>query len=277
MTVDGDLERVFLTRRFVLWQRIRGHRSGTDDVICAWAARVARPRARTILDLGAGQGAVTLMLAGANPEATVVAVEAQEVSYRLLERNISHNALGARIIAVHGDLRTVDLGERRFDLVTGIPPYVRPGHGTPPRDAQRAAARFELRGGVEAYCAAAARSLAPDGRAVLLMNGAQDGRLRRAGDEAGLRPEKRLAVHPHPGAAPRFVVYTFARASLVERPVEMSLTIRDEHRHWSDAFALVRRMLDLPGVGGEPGCWRDHGLAERGCDGRGWRPWRRSW
>jgi tRNA1Val (adenine37-N6)-methyltransferase len=262
MTVEDDLERVFLTRRFMLWQRVRGHRSGSDDVICAYAARAARPRAGTILDLGAGQGSVTLMLAGANPDAMLIAVEAQEVSYRLLERNISDNALGARIIAVHGDLRTVDLGERRFDLVTAIPPYIRPGQGTPPRDAQRAAARFELRGGVEAYAAAAARWLAPAGRAVFLMNGAQDERLRRAGEEAGLCPEKRLAVHPHPGAAPRFVVYTFARTPLVERPVERSLAIRDEQGDWSDAFALVRRMLDLPGVAGGSGpATRDGGPA----------------
>jgi tRNA1(Val) A37 N6-methylase TrmN6 len=248
MTAEDDLEQVSLTRRFTLWQRVRGHRSGSDDVICAYAARTAAPRARAILDLGAGQGSVTLMLAGASPDATLVAVEAQEVSHRLLERNIADNALGARIVAVHGDLRSVDFGERRFDLVTGIPPYVTPGHGTPPRDAQRAAARFELRGGVEAYCAAAARWLVPDGRAVFLMNGGQAERLRRAGAEAGLSPEKRLAVRPHPGAAPRFVVYTFVRAPLAQRPVESTLTMRDAHGHWSEAFALARCMLDLPGA-----------------------------
>jgi tRNA1Val (adenine37-N6)-methyltransferase len=254
MTAEADLERVSLTRRFLLWQRVRGHRSATDDIVCAYAGHSARPRAGTILDLGAGQGAVTLMLAGAIPGAALTAIEVQELSYRLLERNIAENGLGARITAVHGDLRTIDLGDlraARFDLVTGSPPYVEPGRGTLPRDAQRAAARFELRGGIEAYCAAAARWLAPDGRAVFLMNGGQDERSQRAAREVGLVPERRLAVHPHPGGAPRFVVYTLARVPLDEHLRESSLTIRDEHGRWSDAFATVRQALDLPGAAAE--------------------------
>lgn len=245
-TPGADLERVTLTRRLVLWQRVRGHRTGTDDIVCARAAHLARPRARTVLDLGAGQGAVTLMLAGVNPGATLLALEVQDVSYRLLERNVSENALGARISTMRGDLRTVDLGPARFDLVTGIPPYVAPGHGTPPRDTQRAAARFELRGGIEAYCTAAARWLAPDGRAVFLMNADQDARARRAAAASGLAPETALAVHPHPGAAARFVVYTLAWATPGRVEAHASLTIRDADGGWTEAFAAVRRMLDLP-------------------------------
>ena len=140
-----DLERVQLTRRLVLWQRTRGHRSATDDILCAYTGNAAKPDAGSILDLGAGQGSVALMLAGINPKAAITAVEVQQVSYELLERNVKENGLAGRVVPILADLRTVDLGARRFDLVTGSPPYVRHGAGVLPADAQRAAARFELR------------------------------------------------------------------------------------------------------------------------------------
>jgi hypothetical protein len=56
-------------------------------------------------------------------------------------------------------------------------------------------------------------------------------------------------------------VYTFARAPLAERLLDGSLTIRDEQGHWSEAFALVRRTLDLPGAAFESACCRDDGSA----------------
>ncbi len=274
----GPLQRVQLTRSLTLWQRARGHRSATDDVLCAWvglqaargilATRAAGDALREplrLLDLGAGQGSVTLMLAGALPAAHVVAVEAQPVSLELLRRNVAHNGLGDRVRPVLGDLRHVDLsglagwGEGEggadfgFDLVTGSPPFMPPGAGTLPADPQRAAARFELRGGVEGYAQAAARWLRPGGQAVLLMDGAQDARSRRAIEAAGLALRQRVVVTPSPGKRPRYRIYVAHRpvssASLSVSPVDdLALTIRDEGGAWTPAFAAARRALDLPGL-----------------------------
>src|SRR5690606_36537344 len=110
-------------------------------------------------ELGSGIGSVLLMLAYKLPEAEFVAVEAQRKSFRLLERNVARNGLSDRVTAIHGDLRTEVRPDRfvaPFDLITGTPPYVPPGAATPSTDAQRAYARQEYRGGVEAYIAAAA-------------------------------------------------------------------------------------------------------------------------
>jgi tRNA1(Val) A37 N6-methylase TrmN6 len=241
-----DLERVQLTRRLVLWQRTRGHRSATDDILCAYAGNAAKPDAVSILDLGAGQGSVALMLAGINPKAIITAVEVQQVSYELLERNVKENGLAGRVVPIFADLRTVDLGARRFDLVTGSPPYVRQGAGVLPADAQRAAARFELRGGIEAYCGAAARWLCPDGKAVFLMDAAQDDRCQRAAAEAGLFIEQCLIVYPRNAAPPRFIVYQFTRGASPASCVDRVLTIRDEEGRWSEEYRAVRQTLDLP-------------------------------
>src|SRR5439155_26048247 len=79
LTIDG------LTRDWKIAQRRRGHRHSTDDLLTAWyAAEHARERSR-LLDLGSGIGSVGLLVLWRSPGAVLTAIEAQEVSFALLE------------------------------------------------------------------------------------------------------------------------------------------------------------------------------------------------
>jgi len=247
---EESLEAIQLTRTATLWQRREGHRCATDDVLCAWAGLTARPAAGQILDLGCGQGAVTIMLAEALPRATLTGIEAQEVSYALLVRNLAANRLAARVNAIHGDLRDVRLSTRA-DLVTGSPPFMPQGSGTLPRDPQRAAGRFELRGGIEAYCAAAHHHLAPEGIASLLMDGSQDVRSRAALDGAGLTLVRTLAVSPVADLPPRYIIYQARRRDGAPEPREerVTLAVRDRSGSWTPRYAHIRTSLQLPETG----------------------------
>jgi len=250
VTEADPLERVQLTKRLHLHQRARGHRTATDDVLCAWAGLVQRPTASRYLDLGAGHGSVTLMVLGALPaSARAVAVEAQPISHALLAKNLADNGLAERADAVLADLRAADLlaDAAPFDLVTGSPPFMPLGSGPLPSDPQRAGGRFELRGGIEAYAATAARLLAPGGVASLLMDGASRARSERALAAAGLAPHLVTTVFPAPGKPPRYVIYAAGpRTSTPAAPREDTLTVRDAAGHWSEAFLAVRALLDLP-------------------------------
>lgn len=248
MSEADPLERVQLTRRHHLHQRRRGHRTATDDVLCAWAGLRARPDARRYLDLGAGHGSVTLMVLGRlDASAVAVAVEAQEVSHQLLARNLADNGLAERCHAVHGDLREAALfGAERFDLITGSPPFMPLGSGPLPEDPQRAGGRFELRGGIEAYANAAARWLADDGVASLLMDGASRSRSERAFAAAGLTLTAAMTVFPAAGKPPRYVIYRLARGRREQPPLEETLTVRTVSGTWTEAFVRARASLDLP-------------------------------
>lgn len=68
-----------------------------------------------VLDLGAGDGAITAPLAAAG--ARVVAVERDDRLVRLLERRFA----GDLVTVVHGDLRRVPLPRRPFQVVASIP------------------------------------------------------------------------------------------------------------------------------------------------------------
>ncbi len=152
---------------WLIAQRKKGHRHSIDDVLTAWYALENSPQVAEHLDLGTGIGTVGLLtLWGMGPAAQLTCVEAQEISYRLLQANLDANGLRPRVDCHHGDLRELAL-DRKFPLVTGSPPYFPAHAGVVPQDSQKAHARFELRGDVSDYARAAVKHLAPGGCFVL--------------------------------------------------------------------------------------------------------------
>ena len=236
-----------ITGSYRLLQRRRGHRFSVDDLATAWEAARNAAEAATFLDLGCGVGAVLLMVAWRLPEARGFGIEAQEESVALARRNIDENGLTARVTLLHGDLRDVT---RTFphpacELVTGTPPYLPVGTALASPDPQRAAARLELRGGVEDYLAAAARVLARTGIVVLCSDGRAPERVLRGADAAGLTPVRRLDVVPRAAAKdPLFSVWTCARAAA--GPLERDrIVLRDERGERTAASLAMRRFFGL--------------------------------
>jgi tRNA1Val (adenine37-N6)-methyltransferase len=238
-----------LTSRIHIIQKRRGHRAASDDTLLAWAAARARLDAVRILDLGSGKGTVAMLLLQRLPHCRVIGLEALDVSHDLALRNAQLNALTDRWEPRLGDLRDPSLlaGEPPFDLVTGAPPFMPVGSGVMPGDTQRAAGRFEMRGGVREYAEAAARHLAPGGKVVLLMDGLEQSRARAAQALAasGFFPRLFLAVRPRPGRNP---IYWILEASIKPGPaIEESLSMRlAAGSRFSPEYEAIRRDMDCP-------------------------------
>jgi tRNA1(Val) A37 N6-methylase TrmN6 len=205
VTVDGLT--MLPGRAFRIFQRKRGHRHSTDDLLTAWLALEHAPNAPSTLDLGTGIGSVGLLvLAGLPEDGMLTCIEAQSISYRFLTENIRANAIETRVRPLHGDLRELASSER-FPLVTGSPPYFDVTAGIVPADSQKAHARFELRGDVGDYVRAAKRHLSPDGRFVFCFPFAQLARALAAVEREGLTVIDRRDVVPRVGLAPLFSVF----------------------------------------------------------------------
>lgn len=218
VTVDpvlGPLTDDLLTREVRVWQRAGGHRFSSDDVATAYFAwrACATPPARA-LDLGSGLGSVLLLLAW-NLRGTIFsAVEAQDPSFALLERNVARSGFGERIWIHHGDFRgaSTELAARGpFDLVTGTPPYWPIERCVAAEDAQRGFARVERRGGVEAYVATGASVLAPEGVLVICGDSRSDGRVRAAAADHRLALVETHEVVPKAGKPALFTVWAMRR------------------------------------------------------------------
>ncbi len=154
-----------ISGHFRIFQLSNGHRFSTDDVLTAWYGTTWCPTARTALDLGSGIGSVGMIAAWRLPGARFVTVEAQEESVCLARKSARYNGLEGRYEIRQGDFReasVIGAGET-FDLVLGSPPYFPLGTGIEGDHPQKVACRFELRGDIADYCAAAAAHLAPGG------------------------------------------------------------------------------------------------------------------
>lgn len=225
-----------------IFQLRNGHRFSADDLLTAWAAALARPDARRVLDLGAGIGSVGLLtLWKLSTASQLTMVEVQEVSHRLASRTVAYNGLTARVRCEHQDLRAWPGGV--FDLVTGSPPYLPVRSGVWPQHPQKVAARFELHGDVFDYCQAAARSLAAHG-VFCFCYADHDPRPEQAIRQAGLTLCRRQAVYFRQHLPPGIALFTCARHGTRHDPPP--LVIRDHQGRWTPEYLTIRQDMGAP-------------------------------
>lgn len=184
----------------------QGYRFSVDAVLLAHFI-TPQPDAR-ILDIGAGCGIVSLILALRHPTASLVALEVQPPMAAIIRRNVAINFLENRITVIEGDCREVAtlLPKDSCDWITANPPYHPTTSGRHHPETERAKARHEILGGVVEMIQAAAFVLKSGGRAAFVYPAAREATLLGALRENGLAPQRLQRVHPYPGAEARLVL-----------------------------------------------------------------------
>lgn len=225
-----------------IFQRLNGHRHSIDDTLTAWYALQKCPNAKEVLDLGTGIGSVgQIVLWGLNAnDALLTCVEAQEVSYKLLEANILCNGLSARVTPIFGDLRSLNL-EQKFQLITGSPPYFPKSAGILPEDSQKAHARFELRGDVSDYARAALRHLKPDGVFVYCFPFQQKSRGIKLVTECGLKIVSVQDVYPRADKAALFSLYCASQSCLHPTIEEAPIIVADQNGRYTPQMLEIQK------------------------------------
>lgn len=242
---------------FRLFQLANGHRFSTDDVLTAWYGTSWCPAARSVLDLGSGVGTVGMIAAWRMPGARFVTIEAQEQSVRLARKSAQWNGLESRYEIRCGDFRDANViaDAERFDLVLGSPPYFPPGSGVEGDHPQKIACRFEMRGNIADYCAAAARHLDRAGwfACVFPVNpDEQHERVRRAARAAGLVIVRWRPVMLREGERPLLGLFAMMRAEDLPEIMrsrtweEPALTIRTRAGAVHPEYAAVKLSFGFP-------------------------------
>jgi release factor glutamine methyltransferase len=101
------------------------------------------PQPVSVVDLGAGPGALSLAIATEAPSSRVIAVEKSPEALVWLKKNVSHIAENVRV--VEGDVQEV-LEGIKCDVVIANPPYIRQGDRLP-RDVEAFEPHIALFGG----------------------------------------------------------------------------------------------------------------------------------
>ena len=238
-----------LTPDWDIAQLKEGHRFSNDDAFCGFFAAESAPHARKLLDLGSGVGSVGLItLWRSSPDATLTCVEAQSLSHDLCRRTIARNNLQNRVQLVLEDLRHFD-GHHKYDLVTGSPPYFAPCDGVASPHDQRAFCRLEFRGGLDDYCACAARALSSGGTFAFVM-AAQDSRCESAPAKHGFGVVRRVDVVFKAGRKPHICVCVCARLgdARLAHPITETLVLRDGDGKRTRAYRIWQERSRLPSI-----------------------------
>lgn len=167
----------------------------TDSVALAAFAELGA--ADRVCDLGAGSGALSVLLAMRHARVRIDAVERNADFAALAEENAAQAAAGGRIAVHRADIRALHevLEARSFDHVVTNPPYYRAGDGTPAasRDAD---ARGDAALPLYVLCGAAARLLKRGGKCSIVFPAARLVELFETMREAELEPKRmRLIMH----------------------------------------------------------------------------------
>lgn len=151
-------------------------------------ADFAAPRLRgRVLDLGAGQGFLTVLTALRAPQAAFAGLELEPEAAALAEENCRRAGLCVPVTA--GDLREMPAELRgRFDFCLCNPPYYEAKRGKTAKTGSLAAARA-TGAGIGQVCAAAALALKDGGRLLICFPAGRLAALMRALSQHALEPK----------------------------------------------------------------------------------------
>lgn len=205
MTTDA-----VLSGRVSLRQPRRGYRVNVDSLLLAAFAAEGRI-APLVVDLGAGVGAVGLVLVAVGAARSAALVEADADSVMLARQNLTANETrGAAYVCELGRQRLPAELVGRADLVVSNPPFFVPAGGTP---ARHAAARRARSGLLEPFVHAAQSALSgPRGRAAFCYPAATLPELLQAAESAGLVPKRLRFVHARADGVARLALVELRRA-----------------------------------------------------------------
>ena len=124
-------------------QSTRGYRFSLDAVLLA---HFSAPSQQQVVELGAGSGVISLIMAWRAPQASFTLIEIQPAMVERASRSIVLNGLEERIKVFAGDIREIEniMPRGCADLVVSNPPFWKKGEGKVSSNREEAIARHEL-------------------------------------------------------------------------------------------------------------------------------------
>ena len=190
---SAPTENTLMGGRVKLLQPRRGYRIAVDAVLLA--AAVDARSGESVLDLGAGVGAVGLCIDARVPGCEITGIELQPVLAALAERNAVLNGAADRVRTMVHDLADPlppELGP--FDHVATNPPYLAAAVADPSPDRSKALATVESSANLARWLTVATGALKPAGTLLLIH------RSDRLEEIVGPTPAARVLVRARPAS-----------------------------------------------------------------------------
>lgn len=187
----------------------------------------------SILDIGAGTGLLSLMLAQKLPDARIDAVELEEAAALQAAENAEASPWSDRVQILQGDIRNLHLG-KLYDYILSNPPFYANDLKSPSITRNLALHSEALQ--LPDLFTKAVSLLAPHGKLSLLLPAVRESETLSIAATHQLWPENIISVQPSTTHAPFRVILVFGREK--REPNKTTICIR-EGTNYSKAFQLL--------------------------------------
>ncbi len=212
-----------------LWQPVKGYRFSVDALLLADFMQIRKKNGR-LLELGAGCGVISLILAKRHFEITVLCVELQELLHGCAEQNIAINGLENRVSLLFADFLKIKdyVSAESVDYVISNPPYRRPEIGRICLDSCDALARHEILMDFNGLCQAAAYVLRTGGRFCFIYSAELTAKAIATCKDYGLEPKRIRFIHSRRNRPARLLLLETCKACGEELLVEPPIFLQEE-------------------------------------------------
>lgn len=224
----------FKFKQFTIWQDKCAMKVGTDGVLLGtW---ISTDGCKRILDVGAGTGLISLLLAQRVPQADITGVEIDEAAAEQAIENVATSPWQSRIKIVRENFRTFTSDEP-FDLIVSNPPYFVDALKCP--DEYRRLARHTGELNYELLFGRARTLLAAEGRIGIILPAELNKMVVDTAWNYGFYPLAKTEVYTKPGKPCRRLLMCFSRDNGL--CCETQLYIESLSGGYSPEFAALTR------------------------------------
>lgn len=238
----------FRLKHFGIYQGGTAMKVGTDAIaLGAWVANLGLAPQR-ILDVGAGTGILSLMMAQAYPESKVDALELDEGAARDAELNFSNSPWSQRLRLYRLDALSYTT-DMPYDLIISNPPFFS-SDGPRASGQSRSLARNEVDEGlgVESLVKLAGALLTRDGALCLIAPSEREEDLRRAAAETLMYVDKLCDLEGAVGSVVRqiYLLRSARGAGGYHKTETSQLLLRDSSGQYSSQYKILTSEYLLP-------------------------------
>lgn len=167
---------------------------GTDAVLLS--AYIKENKRASALEMGAGSGVISLLLAKRACFSHIYALEIQNELVKIMEQNVAANGFDKVITPVCADVRSVNNDiYKGVSVIFANPPYMKEGAGKISPSDSKQMARHEMSGGVYDFCQTASKILKTGGRLYLVYRPDRLETLMHSLKSFGFAPKRMTFVH----------------------------------------------------------------------------------
>ncbi len=225
----------FFKGKVKIIQKKKGWRFSIDAPLLAYY--IESDKDSEALELGAGNGIVSILVATLKPFKRIVALEIQDSLISLAKRNIHINSLDGKIEVIKKDIKCID-SLPKFDIVFSNPPYQKVREGRISPYTERAIAKHEILCELRDVVKAFASSMKREGSGYIIYRTSRFKEFEEACEREGIWIRKIRFVHSKKDE-PSQLFLCELRLDKCEREIEDPLIIYESEKTYTKEMEKI--------------------------------------